>query len=462
MRVPALRPPWRRRRPAAETGAAAAARAAEPISVRREVLRFVAGGLVAGLAIGALSFFVIRRAAANEAINEAKAVTAIDADAIVTPELPPGAGPWDRLQVKAVDSVVRPRVLGSRVVRVKIWDEDGRIVYSDEPRLINEHYTLGADEKEALESGAADAEVSDLTKPENRFEQQYGSLVEVYQRIHAPDGTPLLFETYQLASVIDADASRVWGDVLPTIAGAMLLFFAVEVPLAWRLARRLERAGRDRSLLLQRAIDASDAERRRVASDLHDGPVQELTAMSLVLSAGEKRIASGDTVDRADAASVMQRAAAAARKASRDLRSLIVEIAPPDLADRGLVAAVERLLEPARHRGITVSVDAPEKVECTPEQAALLYRAAQEGVRNVLKHADATTVTIAIDQARDVIVLSVRDDGRGFDEAELRRRRDAGHVGLSMLEDRVREAGGTLSVSGHPGHGTEMRVELPV
>src|SRR5205085_4397570 len=99
--------------------------------------------------------------------------------------------------IAALDRTVHARLLADPVVRVKIWDPSGRIVYSDEPRLIGARYPLRSEERHALRTAGTDAEVSDLTRPENRFERQYHKLLEVYIGLRATNGTPVLFETYQ-------------------------------------------------------------------------------------------------------------------------------------------------------------------------------------------------------------------------------------------------------------------------
>ena len=82
-------------------------------------------------------------------------------------------------------------------MRVKIWSRDGTILYSDQPALIGERYKLGEEERRLFRTGGADAELSDSTGPENRYERQEGKLLEAYTPIRTPNGTPVLFEIYQ-------------------------------------------------------------------------------------------------------------------------------------------------------------------------------------------------------------------------------------------------------------------------
>ena len=88
--------------------------------------------------------------------------------------------------MRRLDAIVRDRILShDGVVRVKIWKRDGTIIYSDEPRLIGDTYTLGADDLASLSNGETEAETTDLSRPENRFERGEGELLEVYLPIHA-------------------------------------------------------------------------------------------------------------------------------------------------------------------------------------------------------------------------------------------------------------------------------------
>src|SRR2546428_777244 len=117
----------------------------------------------------------------------------------------------------------------------------------------------------------------------------------------------------------------------PGRVGRLLLLFLVQVPLAWSMARGLRQGQEERERLLQRAIDASDAERRRIARDLHDGVVQSLAGVSYSLAAAAERLDGGP--DGADVGRGLRQAAADTPRSQRHLGSPIIEIAPPNLHD---------------------------------------------------------------------------------------------------------------------------------
>jgi two-component system, NarL family, sensor kinase len=435
---------------------------ARPISVTREVALFVIGCALAAGLIGAASFWVVNGAATAEAINEAEVITQLDAHGIVAPLLTTALLDGSPAAIAAVDAVVVGRVLDSRVVRVKIWTAAGKVVYSDAHGLIGETFALGDDEQEALTDGETDSEVSDLTRPENRYERSFGSLVEVYLPIRATNGTKLLFETYQLDSAIQADEARVWGGIFPALIAGLGLLFIVQVPLSWRLARRLQRSSRDRAALLQRAIDSSETERWRIAGDLHDGPVQNLTAVSITLGSAAMRMSDPkrETPGHDELVNVMQTASAESRTAIRELRTMIMEIAPPDL-DRGLDGALARLITVARENGLAANLDVSSSAQSHPvDDIALVYRTAQESVRNVIKHARATTLTVRLGREEGRLTLEVIDDGCGFSPDDLRRRQQSGHMGISLLQERVAEAGAAITIVSAPGQGTTIRLQL--
>ncbi len=455
-RLPRVSLPFRKR-------SAAQSATARPISVSREVLLFVVGCTLAAGVIGGLSFWQVNRAATAEAINDAETVTQIDAHAIVQRLLTPALLAGSPAAIHALDVAVEGGVLGNRVVRVKIWTAAGTVVYSDEHALIGETFALGDDEVNALRTGETDSEVSDLSRPENRFERSFGSLVEVYLPVTAQNGTKLLFETYQLETALQADQARVWNGIFPALVAGLALLFIVQVPLSWRLARRLQRSSLERAVLLQRAIDSSETERWRIAGDLHDGPVQNLTAVSLTLGSAAMRLANPNREQPSteELVSVMQTASEESRTAIRELRTLIMEIAPPDLDRGGLGAALERLATVARESGLEVVVDIdPAAKTLSMSDTALIYRTAQEGVRNVVKHSHATRLMVRLLQVPGAMSLEITDDGDGFSPDDLTGRQQAGHMGLSLLQERVADAGAALSIDSVPGRGTSIRLRV--
>jgi signal transduction histidine kinase len=156
----------------------------------------------------------------------------------------------------------------------------------------------------------------------------------------------------------------------------------------------------------------------------------------------------------------MRSAAADLRRWVRELRSLVVTIVPPALHAQGLQPSLTDLAATLEGRGIAVTVDADDVGALDQTTEALVYRAAQEGVRNVVRHADATAVLLSVVRRGEEVVLTVRDDGRGLAEASRDARR-RGSVGLDLLGRLVAAQGGRLTADDVPGGGTELVVVLP-
>ena len=423
--------------------------------MRHPVTQFALAGLAVLAVFGAAALLALRGLGNAEALRDARQFATLAGQGIVEPTVAPGLLRGGPEAIAAVDRIVQERVLGERVVRVKLWARDGRIVYSDEPRLIGARFPLDEEKLDVLRSGATNASLSDLSGPENRYERGQGDLYEVYLPIRAPDGTPLLFETYQRRSAVASTGRRIWMPFAALMLGSLVLLWLVQVPLAWRLDRKLRRSQAEREALLVRAVEASDDERRRIAADLHDGPVQDLAGISYSLSAAAQ------TEGSPGARETLRQAAAGTRDSMRRLRSLLVEIHPPNLRASGLEAALADLLAPLQARGAETSLTVDPALGLDEDAERIVYRAAAEALRNVERHADANRVAVAVEERDEGVRLVVVDDGVGFGPGDRERRREEGHVGLSLLEELAARAGGRLAVRSAPGDGTTFELELP-
>ncbi len=415
---------------------------------------FVALGLVGLALVGVAGVAVIRRLATNQAIDEARNVTELSAR-VVQRRVTDGLLTGDAEASGAVASVVVNAVLHDPVVRVKIWAADGTIVYSDESRLIGKRYQLGVEEQDVLHHGGVSAEISDLGAPENQFERPFGELLEVYTPIATPSGTPLLFEEYQRFASVVGSGRDLLGVFAPVLVVALLAFAVLLVPLAWVLARRVRQAQLDRERAFERTIDVRDRERRRIAADLHDGPVQELAGVAMQLSA---RAAASTEPPTRDA---LAASASAVRGSVRTLRSAIVGIYPPNLQQEGIGPALSDLTERLAREGLDVTLDVEVPGGFGPETDEVLYRACQESLRNVQAHAQASAVSVLLRLDGGRAVLEVSDDGRGVTVGDAGPATGEGHFGLQILRDMVADAGGELTVGPRPGGGTVVRVEIP-
>jgi two-component system, NarL family, sensor kinase len=428
-------------------------------SVRNAVLAFAITGLVAVLLLGLLAVQILQETAEAEAIDNAARVNRLASETIIAPRITPELLAREPAAIAKMDRAVELFMRESEVVRVKLWTLDGTIIYSDEDRLIGAKYKVGEEEQEVAREGSVESEISDVSGPENRFEQQFGRLLEVYHGVKSTNGQPVLFESYQRFSSIAANSERIYVRFLPAILGALLLLELVQIPLAVMLARRLRDRQRERSALLERAVDASTQERRRLAASLHDGPVQELAGVGFSLAAAAGRM-------DGEARATVEDAASRTRDTMRDLRTMLVELYPASLHRSGLAAAVSDVLSPLRAAGVETEVDIPADLHVPDRMEALLFRTAREALQNVRKHADATRVEVHVRADRSRVWLTVKDDGQGFvptpsNDGNGDDGSDGG-LGLRLVADLAEEAGGHLNIDSTPGRGTMVRVEVPI
>jgi two-component system NarL family sensor kinase len=412
-------------------------------------------GVASVAVIGVVLFVHLRSVGVHEAENEAEQQARLAAHGVVEPVITQELLDGDQAALDRLDRVVRSRVLGDPVVRVKIWTPDGRVVYADDKRLIGERFELDDEDKAVLANGGVDSGLSDLSAPENRFEPRGHDLLEVYVPIRGPGGQPLLYESYRRFSSITASGRRIASAILPALLGGLLLLEIANLLLARWFAERLRRGDRERAALLRRALDASDLERRRLAADLHDGVVQDLTAVSLSVSAASRKLAG---VADAKTVAELSDSAESARQSVGTLRSMLIEVYPPNLAALGLPAALRDLVDQVVARGLDVDLEIDDDLSASPGAEALLFRTVQEGLRNVATHAAAENVSVCVARDGNQAWAEVSDDGCGFDPDE---EAVEGHFGLRALSDLLGDAGGRLRVWSAPGEGTILRAEVP-
>jgi two-component system, NarL family, sensor kinase len=427
-----------------------------PASIRQLIIRFSIGAVAALTLVSVFTAFASRSFGTERAIAEARQATRYIAKGVIETNADDKLLEGDAASLDRLDKLVRSAVLTGSLARVKLWTEDGTIIYSDESRLIGQKFALDEDKAEMFAIGdtVAKAEVSDLSAPENAYESE-SKLLEVYQLTATIQGTPLIFEAYFTYSAVTDVGRDLWKQFAPIAIGSLIALEVIQIPIFITLARRLRAGQLQRERLLRHAIRASEAERRRIASDLHDGVVQELTGVSLSLAAAS-RSGSGD-------ATRMSEASSSIRSSIKSLRSLLVEIYPPNLHEEGLEFALGDLLGGISNRGIAVKLDVDlGTTVLSADTVGLMYRSAQEALRNVVSHSGAARVRLAAQVSGNVARVTVDDDGRGFTPEQIEHKTSDGHFGLRSLAGLIADAGGKLSVLSEPGSGTRVEVTLPI
>jgi signal transduction histidine kinase len=441
----------------------AARRRPRSSSVGRVVARFLVANVAAVLLLLAVGVWASGRAAEREALADARHHTDLLATAVVQPLLDDRLLAGDPAAVAEADDALRGLLATTGILRIKIWTSGGRVVYSDEPRLIGLSFPRGEDDRQALRDGVTRAEVSDLGRPENQFEEaESGRLLEVYRHVTGPDGQRLLLETYSDYSEATARQQEIWWEFAPISVAVLLTMVAVQLPLARRMVTQLRATQRERELLQGRALDASTEERRRIAGSLHDGLVQDVSAAALLVArtADDLRQAPS-SAPSSDVGDRLGQAAGALRDSVASLRSLLVEIYPPNLEQAGLPMALADCADRLRPRGIDVRLSVPDGLCPPPREAALVLRTVQEALRNVVKHSGAGRVEVTVSPRPSGLVLEIADDGVGFDVEPALDRRRGGHLGLRLLADLAAAEDATLSLRSAPDAGTGLRLEVP-
>lgn len=421
--------------------------------LRNPVAQFLVAGVVIVVAVALGSDRLSRRAAEEEAIDDARTMTELLAHSVAEPLLPLGLVYGSDILAGGYDLAVRDRLLVDDVQRVKLWNSSGMIVWSDEKSLIGEKYDLSDHARAVLATGHAEGEVTDLRRPENHYEVEASGLLEVYTRIESPEGKPLLFEVYYSEDDLATTTEIVLDAFRPITVGGALLVGLLTVPLLLALNRRLGRESAARERLLRAAVDASEDERRRIANDLHEAVVHRLTDVAeMVAEEARDERTPGVTARR------LLVVDDGLRGSVEVLRSLVLEIYPPDLDAARLGDALDLLVSPAAKAGMDVSVQVDDLGPASDGAVALVWRVAREGVRNAVRHARGSRLDVQVRRNRSGLELRVADDGVGFVPGAFR---NDGRFGLRGLEDLANEAGGRLSVSSGPGRGTVLTLEVP-
>jgi two-component system NarL family sensor kinase len=426
-------------------------------TVARQVTQFVLAGLVALVVLTLASLIASRRVGTEEAIRDAKDRTAVLSRTIIEEQLTPELLAGDPAALNTLDRRMNEIFVTEAFLHIRLWAPDGRIIYSDEEGLSGAFGELSVEAQEAFATQQVIAEVSELDEAENVGQREEGRLLEVYQPVAALDGTPILFETYDSFASVNDNARQIWWNFLPAVLIPLALLQLIQIPFAVRLARKVERAQNERAELLERVITSSDAERKGIAHDLHDGAVQDLAGVGYALSVVSER-ASGN----GDARSVelLDGVQVDVRRSIKSLRSLFVEIYPPNLQRSGLFVALSDLLAALGGRGIDAKLGYPEGLELGTDTDRVLYRVAQEATRNVVRHADATKLDMEISDVPGGVTLRVIDNGLGFDVTDSENG-NGRHFGLRIMKDLAVEAGGHLDIYSKPGVGTDLRLQLP-
>jgi PAS domain S-box-containing protein len=258
-------------------------------------------------------------------------------------------------------------------------------------------------------------------------------------QMQGPDGS--IIEAYDLP-LIDADGSK------------LILEMDIDITAQKRSEAELQEHRAQLRLLAARLEDAREDERTRVARDLHDDIGQILTAIKMDLASVRKRLSSPSNEVRER----LNRMMGLMDEGVKSVRRVCSDLRPGVLDDLGLAAAIEwQAKEFSSRTGIRCEVSiSPGSLRLKPTRATVVFRIFQECLTNVMRHAQANSVRVSLDERDGDIYLCVADDGKGFSETAV-----SGSLGLLGMKERARGGGGELQIVSAPGKGTAVTLRVP-
>ncbi|HEX9716493.1 MAG TPA: sensor histidine kinase, partial [Actinomycetota bacterium] len=226
------------------------------------------------------------------------------------------------------------------------------------------------------------------------------------------------------------------------------------------LFKFLQDRDEDRTRIMRRTNAAIESERNRIARDLHDGPVQGVSAATLSMEAVLLMLKAGEIEEGVE---VLTKVRAELAQEADNLRRLMAGLRPPLLEERGLVPALRETVEKfGQDNSLNAEFQAQGVTEVPQDLETLAYRVVQEALSNASKHAGAARVSVAVEAVAGQLRIEVGDDGVGFDSAKAREFLKMGRVGLASMRERVELANGTFMVHSTQGRGTTVLATLPL
>jgi len=427
----------------------------DPTTVRQAVVRFALIGVLCLAGVGIGTYFVSDTLAEREALRDASTRARGLARGIVAPLITEDVRAGEPAGLGPLDTVLQGRIAEGGVSHIVLWDREGSILWSSDGRHVGETYPLSRGAQDALTSQRVVAHLPDSTSEHaGGFLVEDGQL-EVYVGAVGADGLPFLLEVFLPADRIEADRAAVLPKLLGVSLGAVLLLLALIIPLAVRLAQRVDDVQRAHTDSLNRSIASWRHQRRLLAQDLHDGIIQDMAAIGLGLSLLEGRRGDDDS-----SATVLARLQDSARHAEAALRSLVLDLTPRVLEQRGLPDAVVDLVRQHSRHGLDVTVSYDLDAQVSEGTGILAFQVVREGLRNVVKHTDATSVLVTVRRGQPpaAVEVEVVDDGSG----PLAPSAMESGQGLRLLRDTIADAGGSLHLRPAADGGARLLATIPV
>ncbi len=423
-----------------------------PRSLWRMVLLVLLASLLVIVSIGGLHVWVMQSKLQEHELQRAEADVKHQvelyiehgADAALLAGDPDSIAAFD---ARMYEDFVRPNTVG-----LALWRPDGTVVYALEKSNIGKVFPLPEGARAALATGDEQSQIGG-GGAEAAPGWRSDSAIEVFAPLRSNrTGIPLVWEVGLRREELSKQADRLVVSVAVLLGlGAGILLLAQGL-LSFALVKRNDREREYRRWLTQRVSEMAAVERRQIAADLHDGVVQELAGIALDLEAPLPGLESA--IEKSERKAFASRV----RDAVATLRGQTAELYPTAAALIDVPTALQSMLD-RMPRGIEKHLEVDPGADIEPGYRWLVFRVAQEALRNVTQHSKAPQVNVALRRTEVGTVLTVTDNGRGFSpETDAV---EPGHMGLSLMSDTATAAGAQLTVRSAKGEGTTIRLEVP-
>jgi signal transduction histidine kinase len=454
----------------------------ERVSFSRQFMLLVAAILAVAVAgIGAW----LGRQIEQSAVNRAARVSASHVESVLTALLHdwPATGQLGEASRRALDRIFIEGPLRRDVVRFKLWDRSGTILYSDDHPQIGRRFPT-EDMLAAAFEGAVQSHITELAKPDNHPENlRWPRLLEVYVPVHAGSTgvvTAVAEFYYAMDSIDEEILAAKWRSwlLVASVGAALYALTYNRVRRASDTIAEQQRGLRDQLQQLRASLAENEQMRgklhdagarsttlneqmlQRVAADLHDGPAQDLS-FALLRFDDMARSCSGCTRAQAGVEHDLKAIPAALTSSLGEIRAIAAGLGAPGLAELPATEAAWRAVrEGERKRGNPIEAHVGEIRGDVPLAVRItLYRLLQESIANSSRHAPSAPLRVRVDAIDGCIRVTVSDEGGGFDP---RGTESGGHLGLALMRERVRLLGGSFELDTAPGSGTRIHASIPL
>lgn len=421
-------------------------------------------------------------------IHRTGATTALYVDSFVAPNLQELGQSNELLpsHVEELSALLQNTPMGEQIVSFRVWDTRGRVLYSTDQSTIGKTYPM----REGLlraRLGEVSSEISQLEEEENApLGAVYERLLETYSPVWLSGTNQVIAvaEYYQLTDDLDREIGvlkrRSWLVVGAGITVMYLLLSGFVRTASDTITRQKSELGRKVAQLtallsqnqelhgrVRRAAASvallNESYLRRIGSELHDGPAQDLGLSLLKLDAVAGRIESvqGEAVEEGMMEQLTE-VQASLESAFKEMRAIAAGLSLPQLTDLSLPETVIRVVRAHERRtGTQVALD----LGSVPEQITLplkitVYRVIQEALNNAFRHANGADQRVCVDSAENQLVIEITDAGPGFQPEPAGAWH--GHLGLSGMRERVESLGGHFRIESEIGQGTRIIAHLPL